>query len=68
MDSKYADKRAIAKLIDEIVDCAVSVGKTDALKAFGAFSEIDSISMTASRKSISQKRAQILGYFDGMEV
>ena len=58
------DKHALERLLDEIVDCAVSMGKSDAMKGFGAFTEIDSISMSAMRKSISQKRAQILGHFD----
>lgn len=58
------DKRALERLLDEIVDCAVSVGMSEAMKGFGAFTEIDSISMTAMRRSISQKRAQILGHFD----
>ena len=58
------DKHALERLIDEIVDCAVSVGMSEAMKGFGAFTECDSISMTAMRRSISQKRAQILGHFD----
>ena len=61
------NKRALERLIDEIVDCAVSMGKSDAMKGFGAFTEIDSISMSAMRKSISQKRAQILGHFDSTD-
>lgn len=57
-------KMELEKLIDEIVDCAVSVGRSDAMKGFGAFTEIDSISMRAMLNSIRQKRAQILGHFD----
>lgn len=58
------ERARLAQLLDEMVDCAVSVGQSDAIKSVGAFTQVEAITMSTMRRLISQKRAQIIGYFE----